>query len=191
MKYNFNSFPSVLHIKNKTFLCEFDHKSIDLLETLTGKGFYKIYQNFISENQLDFVLLKDIISVSTYKHHGICGLKKINSLMKNNTKIIAKELAELKLHFKNLLPDIQSFYKELNLKEQKNNSDFYNFDEIYATARNFLKWSDTEFWAATPKKFCSALTSFYRFHYENEKFKEEMKLKYGLDTLKVVNRILK
>ncbi|MCR5261570.1 MAG: hypothetical protein K6C94_06990 [Candidatus Gastranaerophilales bacterium] len=190
MKYNLSPLPCILHIKNEVFICDFDHKSIDLLQTLTGKGFYELYDSFINKNNHNPDFLKNLLTVSVYKNHGAIGLKKISALLKNNLNLSTAEFAEFKLLFKNLLPDVQSLYNELKLKQPQKSTEFYNFDEIYATARVFLKWSDTEFWSATPKKFCFALISFYKFHFENEKFKEELKLKYGLDTLKTVNKIL-
>ncbi|MGN0014241.1 MAG: hypothetical protein ACI37T_02345 [Candidatus Gastranaerophilaceae bacterium] len=195
MKNNINNFPCLIELNDKFFECDFDHKSIDILETITGLGFYEIYEKFVFKNNLSAKNTINLIAVAAYKKHGSYGLAKVKALLLSEPTLDLDDLATLKAHFKNLLPDMINFRKELkslnsNYKSVNNNSLFYDFEGSYAVAKNFLGWSDTEFWNATPKKMCFALISLCKYNKELEKIQEQKQTENCLNFLNGIKKMI-
>lgn len=191
MKNNINNFPCCIKLGNQKFLCDFDHTSIDILQSITGQGFYKIYNNFIFYD--DYIY--DVLITSVIKNHGILGFEKLKKILEKQKKISAFDYTVFKVHFKNLLPETEKFYNDLksinpNIKITQEKSDFYNFEEIYPIARNYLKWSDSEFWLATPKKFCFSLISFLKHNKQKEELLKKQQTENSLNLLKGIKNLL-
>lgn len=195
MKNNINNFPCLIELDRKFFECDFDHKSIDILETITGLGFYEIYEKFVFKNNLSTRNTINLISVSAYKKYGALGMAKVKALLLAEPTLDLNDLATLKIHFKNLLPDMINLKKELkslnsSYKSVNSNSAFYDFEGSYAVAKNFLGWSDTEFWDSTPKKMCFALISLCKYNKELEKIQEHKQTENCLNFLNGIKKML-
>ena len=119
MKNNICNFPCIITIDGDLYQCNFDHKSLDILETVMGIGFYDIYEKFILKNSLTGGEMIDLISLSTFKTHGITGVKKVKKFLSENREISLDELAVFKVHFKNLLPEITQFLDDLKMINPK------------------------------------------------------------------------
>ena len=195
MKGNVNNFSCLVEIGKTFYQCDFDHKSIDILQTVTGKGFYSLYNEFVFNASLSNKDVVNILAVSAYKHHGAFGMQKMKSSLIANPEISLNELATFKAHFKNLLPDKNEFQKELKFinpkaKQLSESSDFYNFEDAYAIAKNFLGWSDDDFWLATPRKFCFALISLAKFNKEREDFSKKIQTENCINFLNGIKKLL-
>lgn len=195
MKNNINNFPCIIELGHNFFECDFDHKSIDILETITGLGFYKIYESFVFKNNLSARNTINLLSVSAFKNHGALGMQKVKALLLSDPTLNLDDLATLKAHFKNLLPDMTLLQKELkslnpHYKQSNVQSSHYDFEECYAISKNFLGWSDTEFWTATPKKLCFALISSFKYNKELEKIQEQKQTENCLNLLNSIKKML-
>ncbi len=195
MNNNINNFPCLIELGNNFYQCDFDIKSIDILETVTGLGFYEIYDSFVFQNNLSCHNTIDLISVSAYKYHGSLGMQKVKSSLIAHPEIDLNNLATLKIHFKNLLPDLLSLHNQLNLINPdyipvKSSSQFFNFEENYALAMKILNWSDSDFWSATPKKLYFSLISILKYNKETEKFQQKTNMENSLNLLKNIKNLL-
>lgn len=192
---NINNFDCIINAGGVFWECGFNHKTIDVLETITGKGFYKIYDEFVFQNNLSAKTIIDLLAVSAYKKHGAKGMQKLKAILIANPELDLNELAVFKVHFKNLLPDMISFQTELNaVKTNCCNhnavSDFYDFEGSYILALNFLKWSDTEFWNSTPKKLCFALLTSIKHNKNLENFNEKKQTENCINFLNSIKKML-
>lgn len=195
MKNNICNFPCILNIDGVSYQCDFDHKSIDILETVTGIGFYDIYENFLVKNTLTGGEIIDLISVSTYKYQGFSAVERVKKFLSKNREIALDELAVFKVHFKNLLPEITQFLDDLKFINPKHNQSLkklanYDFEGNYALARKYLGWSDEDFWSATPKKLCFALISFAKYEKEKEKILQNKQTEDCINFLNGIKRML-
>lgn len=195
MKNNICNFPCTITVDGAFYQCDFDHKSIDILETILGIGFYEIYEKFVFKNELSGSEIVDMLAISVFKYHGIVGVKKVENYFLKNKKISLDELAVFKVHFKNLLPDVVQFLddlKSINPKYKKsvNSGAFYDFEGNYAIARKYLFWSDEEFWSATPKKLCFALISLAKYEKEKEKIFQKQQTEDCINFLNGIKRML-
>lgn len=195
MKNNICNFPCKITVDGVSYLCDFDHKSIDILETVTGLGFYDIYEKFLVKNSLTGGEIIDLISVSTLKYQGISAVERVKNFLSENREILLDELAVFKVHFKNLLPEIVRFLDDLRginpqYRKSVKSSPFYDFEGNYALARKYLLWSDEEFWLATPKKLCFALISLAKFEKEKEKFLQNKQTEDCINFLNGIKRML-
>lgn len=195
MKNNICNFPCIITLGGDLYQCDFNHKSIDILETVLGIGFYEIYEKFVMKNNLSGSELIDLISLSTFSHHGAFGVEKVKKYLLQNREIALDELAVFKVHFKNLLPDLKNFLsdlKSINPKHQNTSKStaFYDFEGNYALARKYLLWSDEEFWSATPKKFCFALISLAKYEKEKEKILQGKQTEDCMNFLNGIKRML-
>lgn len=195
MKNNICNFPCIITIDGDLYQCDFDHKSLDILETVMGIGFYDIYEKFILKNSLTGGEMIDLISLSTFKIHGITGVKKVKKFLSENREISLDELAVFKVHFKNLLPEITQFLDDLKMINPKHPQNVkkvanYDFEGNYALARKYLGWSDDEFWSSTPKKLCFALISFAKYEKEKEKFLQNRQTEDCINFLNGIKRML-
>jgi len=184
--------PCIIEINKIFYECEYDHKSIDILEAITETGFYNLYEHFVFFSDLSLKNTINLIAVSVMKNHGITGMQKVKAALIANPEMASGDLAAFKSYFKNLLPDLIEFNKKLNITENKNlHSDgFYNFEDAYGLARNCLGWSDTDFWNATPRKFCFALASNSKFLEKKEKLKECTLQKNSINLLNGIKKML-
>ena len=184
--------PCIIDINKIFYECEYDHKSIAILEAITETGCYNLYEHFVFFSDLSLKNTINLIAVSVMKNHGITGMQKVKAALIANPEMASGDLAAFKSYFKNLLPDLIEFNKKLNITENKNlHSDgFYNFEDAYGLARNCLGWSDTDFWNATPRKFCFALASNSKFLEKKEKLKESTLQKNSINLLNGIKKML-
>lgn len=187
MKY-FN-LPCSVKLNNKIYTCDFDHESIYILQNISDIGFFKIYNDFLSNEEF----LNYVIPVSVYKYHRFAGLNEL--LYLKQIEIPKEDFYSLKRTFKNILPDPEVFCSDMknlipDFIPSQNNSEYYNFEEIYAVARNFLQWSDSDFWSASPTKYCFALVSFAQYHKQKQDFLEKIQTKNSLNLLKNIKSML-
>lgn len=192
---NINNFACLIEINKVFYQCDFDHNSIDVLQTLTGEGFYKLYDDFVFRNNLSSRTMINLISASVYKHHGSIGMQKVKCALIARPEIQLDNLATLKLHFKNLLPDMQKFQQDMkyiNPKAVVNGgySEFYNFEDAYSIARKILGWSELDFWSSTPKKFCFALISLAKYDKEKEKIAQKFQQENCINFLNGIKKLL-
>lgn len=187
-----HNLPCLIEINRIFYECEYDHKSIDILESITETGFYNLYEHFVFFDDLSLKNTINLIAVSVLKHHGITGMQKVKAALIANPEMASGDLASFKSYCKNLLPDLTEFNKKLNITENKSlHSDgFYNFEDAYGLARNCLGWSDSDFWTATPRKFCFALASNSKFLEEKEKFKESVQQKNCINLLNGIKKMI-
>lgn len=195
MKNNICNFSCKITIDGHSFECDYDHKTIDVLETVLGIGFFEIYDRFLFKNNLSGFEIIEVIAFSVLKNHGILGVERVRKLLEKKKEVSLEELAIFKVHFKNLLPDIVQFtndLKAINSKYQKSakGSNFYDFEGNYALARKYLLWSDEEFWSATPKKICFALISFAKYEKQKEKFLQTKQTEDCINFLNGIKRML-
>ncbi len=195
MKNNICNFPCIITVDGVFYQCDLDHKSIDILETILGIGFYEIYEKFVLKNEFSGTEIIDTLAVSVFKHHGIEGVKKVKKYFSKIREIPLDELAIFKVHFKNLLPDVVRFLddlKSINPKYKKTVSSgkFYDFEGNYSIARKYLLWSDEDFWSATPKKLCFALISLAKYEKEKEKILQKQQTEDCINFLNGIKRML-
>lgn len=195
MKNNICNFPCIINVDGDFFQCDFDHKSLDILETVLGLGFYEIYERFLLKNSLTGGEIIDLIAFSAFKYHGILGVEKIKKNLLLKKEISLDEFAVFKVHFKNILPDKMKFFEDLKFINPKHKTSipknsFYDFEGNYAIARKYLLWSDEEFWSATPKKLCFSLISLAKYEKEKEKFLQNKQTEYCINFLNGIKRML-
>lgn len=195
MKTNINSFPCLIELGKDFYECEFDHKSLDVLQTVTGFGFYEIYDRFLFKENLPSKTLIDLLAVSVFKHHGAVGMQKVKAKLIAQPEIDLTQLATFKVHFKNLMPETQTLKADLNYlikgyKPETSSSSEYDFEGSYALAKNFLKWSDSEFWNATPRMFCFSLISLAKQLKEIEKANEKKQTQNCINFLNGIKKML-
>lgn len=192
---NINDFACLVEINKIFFQCEFDHKSIDILETVTGMGFYKIYEDFVFKNSLSARNMINLVATSVYKHHKSLGMQKVKCALIANPQIELDNLATLKTHFKNLLPDLQKFNKDMKYINPKASinpvaTEFYDFESAYSAAKKILNWSEDEFWLSTPKKFCFALVALAKYDKEKEKLTQKIQQQNAVNVLNGIKNLL-
>lgn len=195
MKNNICNFPCKITVGGHSFECDYNHQSVDVLETVLGLGFFEIYDRFLFKNNLSGFEIIEVIAFSALKHHGFLGVEKLRQALINKQSVSVEEFAVFKVHFKNILPDIVQFSSDLqqiNPKYQKSlkSSAYYDFEGNYALARKYLLWSDEEFWSATPKKLCFALISFAKYEKQKEKFLQTKQTEDCINFLNGIKRML-
>ena len=60
MKNNICNFPCIITVDGVFYQCDLDHKSIDILETILGIGFYEIYEKFVLKNEFSLFVYPSI-----------------------------------------------------------------------------------------------------------------------------------
>ena len=187
-----NSVPCSIELDRQFFECEYDHKSMDMLETITGKGFYEIYERFLYLDNLSKKDTIDVISAAVYKHHGVIGMQRVKALLIAEPELPSSDFATFKIYFKNLFPDFQKLNKNLEIKEPLNKETFgfYDFCGAYSLARNCLHWSDTEFWDSTPRKLCFALEADAKYFKELKSHNEKIRQNDCINFLNGIKKIL-
>jgi len=83
--------PIEIKINDKIYKSEYDFKGYAMLESLTGKGFYKLYNLLMIENNVTLKETIEIICCSLLKHQTIEEVAKVREYLENNIHEI-KEL---------------------------------------------------------------------------------------------------
>lgn len=112
--------PAEIEIDGKKYKAEYDFNGYAALETLTGKGFYKLYNLLMVQNNLTLSESIEIICCSLLKHHKTEEIAKVREyLQKNpfaiqdlNTAVIGAFTAPM------LPPEIINTVEELKKKAQ-------------------------------------------------------------------------
>jgi hypothetical protein len=87
--------PAEVKINDKTYKAEYDFKSYATLETLTGKGFYKLYNLLMVQNNLTLMDSIEIICCAFLKHHSANEVATIREYLTNNLHAIKDVNAEV------------------------------------------------------------------------------------------------
>lgn len=87
--------PAEVEINDKTYKAEYDFKSYATLETLTGKGFYKLYNLLMVQNNLTLMDSIEIICCAFLKHHSANEVAAIREYLTNNLHAIKDVNAEV------------------------------------------------------------------------------------------------
>lgn len=61
--------PAEISIDGKTYKAEYDNKGYAMLETLTGKGIYKLYNLLMVQNNLTLNESIEVVCCALLKHH--------------------------------------------------------------------------------------------------------------------------
>lgn len=61
--------PVEIEIGENTYQMEFDNKAYAQLESITGKGIFKLFNMFITENNLSFAECVELVCAGLLKHH--------------------------------------------------------------------------------------------------------------------------
>lgn len=184
--------PCSITVNKKLYKCEYNHELIHFLEIITQKGFYELYEKFIFFDNLPKEDVISIIAVSVFKNHGTDGMNEVRDALTKNPHLSTDDFARFRIYFKNLFPDLSKFNREMDICPENNGktSPFYNFEEVYALALNCLGWSDTEFWNATPRKLCFALSAKSKYNEELEKRRDKIQKKNTVNLLNGIKAIL-
>ncbi|MBQ2643981.1 hypothetical protein IJG14_00230 [bacterium] len=184
----------VFTLNGKSFNCGFNHENIAVLEEILNKGFYKIYEDFIIKNHISDAELINIFAISAFKYHSSKGVWDLKNVLLQNLELSSNQIAELKLCFKYLVADPQEFNNKIgkisDVKITTKSSEYYNFDENYAIARNFLLWSDSEFWSATPAKFNFSILSMLKYNADKKNYLEKMEKSNSIQLLKSMKNLI-
>ena len=113
--------PADIEIDGKKYKAEYDFNGYAALETLTGKGFYKLYNLLMVQNNLTLTESIEIVCCSLLKHHSTDEVAKVREyLQKNpyaiqdlNTAVIGAFTAPM------LPPEILNSIDEIKKKAQE------------------------------------------------------------------------
>lgn len=83
--------PLEIEINGKKYKAEYDFKSYATLETLTGKGFYKLYDLLMVQNNLTLNDSLELVCCAFVKHHKPDEVAEIREFLTSNLHLI-KEL---------------------------------------------------------------------------------------------------
>lgn len=113
--------PTEIVIDGKIYKAEYDFKSYATLETLTGKGFYKLYNLLMVQNNLTLADSIEIICCAFLKHHSTNDVAQIREYLTNNLHAIKDVNAEVIGAFilPMLPPEIMETVKEVKKKTRK------------------------------------------------------------------------
>lgn len=113
--------PTEIVIDGKKYQAEYDFKSYATLETLTGKGFYKLYDLLMVQNNLRLEDSIEIICCAFLKHHSTNDVahireyltKKLYTIKDLNAEVIGAFILPM------LPPEIMETVKEVKKKTKK------------------------------------------------------------------------
>lgn len=113
--------PTEIVINGKNYKAEYDFKSYATLETLTGKGFYKLYNLLMVQNNLTLADSIEIICCAFLKHHSTNDVAQIREYLTKNLHAIQDVNAEVIGAFilPMLPPEIMETVKEVKKKTRK------------------------------------------------------------------------
>lgn len=113
--------PTEVEINGKKYKSEYDFKGYATLETLTGKGFYKLYNLLMVQNNLTLSDSIEIICCSFLKHHSTDEVAQIREYLTKNLHAIKDINAEVIGAFiiPHLPPEIMDTVKEVKKKTEE------------------------------------------------------------------------
>jgi hypothetical protein len=76
--------PAEIVIDGKPYKAEYDNKGYAMLETLTGKGIYKLYNLLMVQNNLTLNESIEIVCCSLLKHHTTEEVAKVREYLAAN-----------------------------------------------------------------------------------------------------------
>lgn len=76
--------PAELEINNKKYKAEYDFNGFAVLETLTGKGIYKLYDLLMVQNNLTLGDSIEVICCSLLKHHTTEEVSEVMGYLQTN-----------------------------------------------------------------------------------------------------------
>lgn len=82
--------PAEVEIDGKTYKAEYDNKSYAILESLTGKGIYKLYNLLMVQNNLTLNESIEFVCCSLIKHHTTEEVAKVREYLSNNIHAIGE-----------------------------------------------------------------------------------------------------
>ena len=152
-------------------------------------------QNFVFENDITDKDLINIISFAALKHHGIKGVNDLYRSLLKNPDVSSDFLSNFKFRFQTLLPDFSKMQKDLkflnkNFQPKKSVSDYYDFEEYYALAKNILSWQDSDFWQATPRYLTFALIAQAKYRKSQNDIDYKNQTADGIHFLNSIKRLL-
>lgn len=111
--------PVEIEINGKKYKAEYDNKGYATLETLTGKGFFNLYNLLMVQNNLTLNDSIELVCCSLLKHHTSNEVSQVrdylsanlHTIQELNTAIIGVFVAPI------LPPDILNSLEELKKKE--------------------------------------------------------------------------
>ena len=113
--------PTEIVINGKNYKAEYDFKSYATLQTLTGKGFYKLYDLLMVKNDLRLEDSIEIICCAFLKHHSTNDVAQIREYLTNNLYAIKDLNAQVIGAFilPMLPPEIMDTVKEVKKKTKQ------------------------------------------------------------------------
>ena len=113
--------PTEIVINDKNYKAEYDLKSYATLQTLTGKGFYKLYDLLMVKNDLRLEDSIEIICCAFIKHHSTNDVAQIREYLTNNLYAIKDLNAQVIGAFilPMLPPEIMDTVKEVKKKTKQ------------------------------------------------------------------------
>ena len=113
--------PTEIVINDKNYKAEYDFKSYATLQTLTGKGFYKLYDLLMVKNDLRLEDSIEIICCAFLKHHSTNDVAQIREYLTNNLYAIKDLNAQVIGAFilPMLPPEIMDTVKEVKKKTKQ------------------------------------------------------------------------
>lgn len=84
----FNS-TQTMEVNGKVFSLEYNHKSYAVLETLTGKGLFKLKDLFINQNNLSFQDSIEIVCCACLKNHTEKEVTELRDYLTDNLGVIS------------------------------------------------------------------------------------------------------
>ena len=110
--------PAEIEINGKKYKAEYDNKSYAMLETLTGKGIYKIYNLLMVQNNLTLNDSIEVICCSLLKHHTTGEVANVRAYLAQNMYVIQELNAQIIWVFSVPLlpPDVVNNVEELKKK---------------------------------------------------------------------------
>lgn len=76
--------PAIITINGKEYKAEYDNKGYAMLETLTGKGVYKLHNLLMVQNNLTLNDSIEVVCCSLLKHHTTEEVAKVREYLSNN-----------------------------------------------------------------------------------------------------------
>ncbi len=191
MKKPVNLLPPAFRICGKTYFCEFDMKTLDLLEFYLHKGLYEIFDVVFTREPDEIPFLTSLLCVSVIKNHGLAEAYALKQKLLKAPDLKFFDFFKFKLYFEKLFPG-KEFADELKSSPTKSVEPkrFFDFAEAYACARNLLSWTESEFWTATPRKLCFALIAQKKYNDCLFEMQRDARTKNAIELLKNVKNII-
>lgn len=117
--------PLEIEINGKKYKSEYDFNSYAVLETLTGKGFYKLYNLLMVQNNITLNDSTEIVCCSLLKYHTEGEVKEVREYLHKNPYVIKDLNADIIGAFiaPMLDPEIVKTIQELKKKVEENQTD--------------------------------------------------------------------